>query len=327
MSDALRKRFGETAELVAQQQGRRTAATQERLRHLLTLRGEERALDIGTGAGALAIVLAPLVHEVIGVDIVPELVEEGRKRAPANVELVEADATALPYGPGSFDLVCTARTLHHVPRPELALAEMNRLLRPGGTMLVADQLAPSTRSPQSSLTASSAPETRRRRGSSPTSICAASSTRTASSYATRRSSARSATSNATLIWPAATATSASARGRWRPTTRAPRSAGTSSANPASKSGSQATRDTRQHPLNEGELAGFRSDGLPGIRWSLAAVGLSLALATAASWRGLSDGAQTPRTVSLREPALALLRSLRRPPHSHALALDREGDHD
>ncbi|HEY2938817.1 MAG TPA: class I SAM-dependent methyltransferase, partial [Gaiellaceae bacterium] len=142
MSDTVRKRFGETAELVAQQQDRRTAATQERLRHLLTLTGEERALDIGTGAGALAIALAPLVREVIGIDIVPELLEEGRKRAPANVELVEADATALPYERGSFDLVCTARTLHHVPRPELALAEMNRLLRPGGTMLVADQLAP-----------------------------------------------------------------------------------------------------------------------------------------------------------------------------------------
>jgi ubiquinone/menaquinone biosynthesis C-methylase UbiE len=142
LSDAVRKRFGEAAELVAQQQDRRTAATQERLRHLLTLTGEERALDIGTGAGAFAIALAPLVREVIGVDIVPELVEAGRKRAPANVELVEADATALPYGRGSFDLVCTARTLHHVPRPELALAEMNRLLRPGGTMLVADQLAP-----------------------------------------------------------------------------------------------------------------------------------------------------------------------------------------
>jgi tRNA/tmRNA/rRNA uracil-C5-methylase (TrmA/RlmC/RlmD family) len=89
LSDAVRKRFGETAELVAQQQDRRTAATQVRLRHLLTLTGEERALDIGTGAGAFALALAPLVREVIGVDIVPELVEEGRKRAPANVELVE----------------------------------------------------------------------------------------------------------------------------------------------------------------------------------------------------------------------------------------------
>lgn len=142
VSDAVRKRFGETAALFAEHQDRRAAATQERLRRLLTLTGEERALDVGTGAGAFAIALAPLVREVVGVDIVPELLAEGRKRAPANVELVEAEATALPFERGSFDLVCTARTLHHVPRPELVLAEMNRVLRPGGTMLVVDQLAP-----------------------------------------------------------------------------------------------------------------------------------------------------------------------------------------
>ena len=142
MSDAVRKRFGEAAELVGEQSDRRAAATQERLRRLLTLTGEQRALDVGTGAGAFAIALAPLVREVIGVDVVPELLDEGRKRAPANVELVEADVTALPFELGSFDLVCTARVLHHVPRPELVLAEMNRVLRPGGTMLVVDQLAP-----------------------------------------------------------------------------------------------------------------------------------------------------------------------------------------
>jgi SAM-dependent methyltransferase len=106
------------------------------------LSGRERALDVGTGAGALAIALAPLVREVVGVDIVPELLAEGRKRAPANVQLVEADATALPFEGGSFEVVATARTLHHVARPELVIAEATRVLRPGGTMLVVDQLAP-----------------------------------------------------------------------------------------------------------------------------------------------------------------------------------------
>jgi len=142
VDDAVRKRFGETAGLVAEQQDRRAAATRERLGRLLTLTGEERALDVGTGAGSLAIALAPLVREVVGVDIVPQLLAEGRKRAPSNVELVEADATALPYEPGSFDFVCTSRTLHHIARPTLVLAEMTRVLRPGGTMLVVDQLAP-----------------------------------------------------------------------------------------------------------------------------------------------------------------------------------------
>jgi ubiquinone/menaquinone biosynthesis C-methylase UbiE len=139
--DALQKRFGETAAAIAANQDRRAEAERERVRRLLAPSGDERALDVGTGAGAIAIAIAPFVREVIGVDVVPALLDEGRARAPQNVELVEADATALPYEAGSFDLVTTARTLHHVPRPELVLAEMNRVLRPGGTMLVVDQLA------------------------------------------------------------------------------------------------------------------------------------------------------------------------------------------
>jgi ubiquinone/menaquinone biosynthesis C-methylase UbiE len=122
LSDPVRKRLGETAELAAEQQDTLTAETRERLRRMLTLTGEERALDVGAGAGAFAIALAPLVREVVGVDM--------------------ADATALPYERGSFDLVCTTRALHHLPRPELVLAELNRVLRPGGAMLVVDQLAP-----------------------------------------------------------------------------------------------------------------------------------------------------------------------------------------
>ena len=78
----------------------------------------------------------------MGVDIVPELLAEARKRAPANVELVEGDAVALPFERASFDVVTTARTLHHVERPELVVAEVVRVLRPGGVLLVVDQLAP-----------------------------------------------------------------------------------------------------------------------------------------------------------------------------------------
>jgi ubiquinone/menaquinone biosynthesis C-methylase UbiE len=123
-------------------QDERQAATQERLRRLLPLTGEERALDVGTGAGAFALALAPLVREVVGVDLVPELLDEARARAPENVELLEADGRALPFPAASFDVVCSARTFHHTPRPELVVAEMTRVLRPGGTMLVVDQLAP-----------------------------------------------------------------------------------------------------------------------------------------------------------------------------------------
>jgi ubiquinone/menaquinone biosynthesis C-methylase UbiE len=78
----------------------------------------------------------------VGVDIVPELLEHARARAPENAEFVESDGRSLPFPPGSFDLVTSARTLHHTQRPELMLAEMTRVLRPGGTMLVVDQIAP-----------------------------------------------------------------------------------------------------------------------------------------------------------------------------------------
>ena len=105
----------------------------------------ERALDSGTGTGALAFALAPLVREVVAVDVVPELLDEGRKRRARTrptSSFREGDATALPFGDGEFDLAGSLRTLHHLPRPELAVAELVRVTRPGGIVLVVDQVAP-----------------------------------------------------------------------------------------------------------------------------------------------------------------------------------------
>jgi ubiquinone/menaquinone biosynthesis C-methylase UbiE len=53
------------------------------------------------------------------------------------------DGEHLPFDDFSFDVAATLRTLHHTPRPELLVAELARVTRPGGTILVADQLAPS----------------------------------------------------------------------------------------------------------------------------------------------------------------------------------------
>lgn len=142
MSDPVRKRFAETAALVGEEQDRRAEATRERLRRLVPLTGDERALDVGTGAGALAFALAPDVREVVGLDPVPELLELARERALSNTEFVEGDGAALPFPDASFDLAGTHRTLHHVPRPDSVVAELARVTRPGGRVLVVDQLAP-----------------------------------------------------------------------------------------------------------------------------------------------------------------------------------------
>jgi SAM-dependent methyltransferase len=144
MSDAARDRFGRTADRMAELQDRRAGALAERVRRFLDPRGDERALDSGSGAGALAFALAPLVREVVGVDLVPELLEQARARAAAfpNVSFVEGDANALPFEDASFDLAATLRTLHHIARPELTVAELVRVTRPGGRLLVIDQIAP-----------------------------------------------------------------------------------------------------------------------------------------------------------------------------------------
>jgi ubiquinone/menaquinone biosynthesis C-methylase UbiE len=144
MQDATRERFARTAERVAALQDARAASLEKDVVRFVAPSGDERALDSGTGSGALAFALAPHVREVVGVDIVPELLEEARKRAERvpNVTFVEGDSTKLPFEYGSFDLAGTLRTLHHIARPELAMAELVRVTRPRGRVLVVDQIAP-----------------------------------------------------------------------------------------------------------------------------------------------------------------------------------------
>jgi SAM-dependent methyltransferase len=142
-AEALRKRFAATAPRLAELEESRRADLTDRLRGFVEPRGDERALDAGAGTGALAFALAPQVREVVAVDVVPELLAEARKRASdfPNVRFVEGDVTHLPEELGEFDLVGSLRTLHHVRRPELAFAELARVTRPGGLVLVVDQVA------------------------------------------------------------------------------------------------------------------------------------------------------------------------------------------
>jgi ubiquinone/menaquinone biosynthesis C-methylase UbiE len=135
-------RFARTAERVAARQDSRAAGFAKEVHDFVRPSGDERALDVGTGAGALALALAPSVREVVGLDPVPELLELARDRAAPNTEFVQGDGTALPFPDGDFDLAGTHRTLHHVARPDRIVAQLARVTRPGGHVLVVDQLAP-----------------------------------------------------------------------------------------------------------------------------------------------------------------------------------------
>jgi ubiquinone/menaquinone biosynthesis C-methylase UbiE len=143
--DAVRERFAHAAGHFAARAEEQAPILAERAsRFLQPLTGDERALDAGTGAGALALALSTLVAEVVACDVVPELLAEGKRLAAErpNISFVEADMLALPFPDASFDLTCTLRTLHHIVNPERALAELVRVTRRNGRLLVIDQLAP-----------------------------------------------------------------------------------------------------------------------------------------------------------------------------------------
>jgi ubiquinone/menaquinone biosynthesis C-methylase UbiE len=122
------------------QQARHEALAARVVELLAPFTGVERALDVGCGTGALAYVLAEHVTEVVGVDASEAYIAAAREHAPPGCTFVVGDATALPFPYGDFDLVGCLRVLHHVRRPELVVSELARVGRPGGTILLADQL-------------------------------------------------------------------------------------------------------------------------------------------------------------------------------------------
>ncbi|HVW43705.1 MAG TPA: methyltransferase domain-containing protein [Amycolatopsis sp.] len=105
------------------------------------------ALDVACGAGHVAETIASRVRQVVGVDLTRALLDLGTRRlAEAGIEnvlLQEGDAAALPFADATFDLVVCRAALHHFPDPAVQVAEMARVCRPGGRVVVSDMVAPS----------------------------------------------------------------------------------------------------------------------------------------------------------------------------------------
>ena len=144
-AEATQARFAASVERMVEHEERRREELRAQLRRFLEPTGDERVLDVGAGTGGFSFAVAPLVREVVGVDVVPEVLAAGRARAEQefpNVTFVEVDAASLPFEDGSFDLAAAVRTLHHVPRPELVVAELCRAIGMRGRVLIIDQIAP-----------------------------------------------------------------------------------------------------------------------------------------------------------------------------------------
>jgi ubiquinone/menaquinone biosynthesis C-methylase UbiE len=103
-------------------------------------------LDVACGAAHASEPVAPRVRQVVGVDLTAELLRVGARRLSEagidNVLLQEADAEALPFVDDSFAVVFCRSSLHHFANPTRAVAEMQRVCRSGGRVVLVDLVAP-----------------------------------------------------------------------------------------------------------------------------------------------------------------------------------------
>jgi ArsR family transcriptional regulator len=99
--------------------------------------------DLGCGTGQLTETIAPYVRRVIAVDGSSDMLDAARRRMAgtrSNVDLRQGDLEALPIEDGELDAAMLSLVLHYSPDPARALAEVARVVRPGGRLLVVDML-------------------------------------------------------------------------------------------------------------------------------------------------------------------------------------------
>ncbi|MCX7709963.1 MAG: helix-turn-helix domain-containing protein [Clostridia bacterium] len=113
-----------------------------KLMELDLLKKNMTIVDLGAGDGYISRAIAKSVKKVVAVDISSEMLKELKKKAREagikNIEAVESDGRDVPFENGNADMICTSMYLHHIDEPENAVAEMNRMLRPGGKVFLAD---------------------------------------------------------------------------------------------------------------------------------------------------------------------------------------------
>lgn len=119
----------------------------EMLLQMARVGGADVVLDVACGAGAVACAAARMARRVTGIDLTPAMIERAcalqAERGLSNVGWYVGDVARLPFRTDRFDAVVTRYSLHHFFRPGEVLAEMVRVCRPSGRVVVADLVLPS----------------------------------------------------------------------------------------------------------------------------------------------------------------------------------------
>ena len=102
----------------------------------------DNVLDVACGPGLVVRAFAGVAAQVTGIDVTPAMITRARELVGAlsNVGLDTGDVSALPYGDHEFSVVVSRYAFHHFPDPRAVLAEMKRVCRPGGRLVVCDLL-------------------------------------------------------------------------------------------------------------------------------------------------------------------------------------------
>lgn len=144
--DAVREQFGRQASWYTVSRVHSASDGLAALVHLASASPYDRALDVATGTGFTALALAPYCRRVVGIDFTPAMLREAASfrhaRGMSNLILCLGDAEALPFQEGTFDIVTCRHAAHHFPDLPRALAEMVRVTRSGGRVLIDDTCAP-----------------------------------------------------------------------------------------------------------------------------------------------------------------------------------------
>lgn len=118
----------------------RDASALERLVQASGAQARDTVLDVACGPGLVVKAFAAVAARVTGIDLTPAMIEQAREhtRDCQNVEIVCGDVEKLPFADGAFSLVVSRFAFHHFLRPERVLAEMKRVCKPGGRVVVCD---------------------------------------------------------------------------------------------------------------------------------------------------------------------------------------------
>jgi ubiquinone/menaquinone biosynthesis C-methylase UbiE len=145
--DIIRREFGQQAARFGEKG--LTLSNQAYLQWMVAQLGLQphfEVLDVAAGTGHLSRAIAPHVKRVVGLDLTPEMLAEGRREAEQqglkNLMFEQGEAECLPYPNDAFDLVVTRFSLHHFAAPRGPVQEMVRVCRPGGRVAVIDLVSP-----------------------------------------------------------------------------------------------------------------------------------------------------------------------------------------